>query len=100
MPKTINPRNYRVMINILKNFVEKGKKTCEELTTACSQHATDLWKEDVSVAQLTANATSIITKYQTLAVEAKRIAAAMQEELDTYLIKEGKIWNDEITDDF
>lgn len=101
MADQINPQNYNNMIEALNRFATKTTTTSEELRTACSQCANVLGESDVGAMQLASNASQIAIKYHELAVEARRIASAMQAELTAYYNRENEIWrNSDYTDDF
>lgn len=102
MADQINPQNYNNMIEALNKFASKTTTTSDELRAACSQCASILGESDVGAMQLASNASQIAVKYHELAVEARRIAAAMQAELTEYYNREHEIWrnSDYASDDF
>lgn len=88
MADYMNPTNYNNMIEALNTFAAKTLETCEKLNTACTQCVTVLGQDDVASVKITTSASVISAKYQELVLEAKRIAADMQQELQEYYERE------------
>lgn len=88
MADYMNPTNYNNMIAALNSFAAKTMETCEKLNSACAQCITVLGQDDVASAKITTSAKGICAKYEELVLEAKRIAADMQEELIRYYERE------------
>lgn len=88
MADYMNPTNYNNMIEALNTFAAKTLETCEKLNTACTQCVTVLGQDDVATTKITTSASVICAKYEELVLEAKRIAADMQQELQEYYERE------------
>lgn len=84
MADYMNPTNYNNMIEALNNFAAKTLETCERLNAACAQCTAVLGEDDVATNKITSSASVICAKYEELVLEAKRIAADMQRELQEY----------------
>ena len=99
MADYMNPTNYNNMIAALNTFAAKTMETCEKLNTACTQCITVLGEDDVAAAKITTSARGRCAKYEELVLEAKRIAADMQQELDDYYKPEDTYTGDQDSSD-
>lgn len=91
MADYVNKTNYHNMIQALRDFATKTADTIEQLTAACSTCIQTLGEDDVLSTILPDKEKDVVAKYAAAIEEARRIADAMEEELNQIYERERKL---------